>query len=543
MKKIVISLLLLIAAVHLPAQTKTLQRRYVPVVFKGVLLPLASFNSSEWRAFNYINGQWQPVPFQTDKVTDGKYKHPWSGGLLDGDDELVFMPQDLGDRADATVWYYEQGGRSETRLELEFAEGLQPGRKGWIYLYKSAQPEPAGYHSHIDAPAGTAADTIVTPYYTLGHNRDGWIDYVTLAANPTLDLVDRLKLRLAGSSLLVGGSYAAIEDTLNKGECTPWPGAIRLLRDQRSKLSIPKLLINDAPVDYQLTYYPYSMTLGVKDAQLQSDQYTVLAGVKTLRQSLDLTPAAAGMKFYSENNRAGFVIDGAADAADATLQTQTGLHWVMASGEQGTLLLVLEMPAIGGGTTKLYYRDSQTGGTNDGTPDSGDKKSYGEMGLWAQANSNSSLATQRITMGFSMYLLPERNRDAAFADSLFTWVKQPLSVSIIEQSAPPVGVALDGQQPSRFEISPAWPNPVSPAEGTVQWRISALRPGGQGDVRLYNALGQTIRSWTIPAAGGQTRMITWDLYDSRNRPVAPGIYYLQVRLEGAAETRVVQVLR
>ncbi len=236
-------------------------------------------------------------------------------------------------------------------------------------------------------------------------------------------------------------------------------------------------------------------------------------------------------------------IDGQADAVDGNLATQTGMHWAMASGEQGTLVLIMVMPAVQGGSTSLYYRDSQSGGTGDGTPESGDGRSYGDMGLWVQANSNSDLAMSQITMGFTLYMLPERSRDAVFADSLFTWVRQPLGVAISEQTAPPLGVALDPQQPRQFEISAAWPNPVTAAEGGAQWRITALRPLRAGEVRICNSLGQTIRSWPLTASGAGDHLLAWDLRDSRGTAVAPGIYYLQVRLDGAAETRMVQVLR
>lgn len=543
MKRVITALLLLAAAVQLPAQSRSLQRRYVPVVIKGIVLPLASFDSRAWLAFKYQGGQWHAVPFQVDSVqANGGYKHPWAGGYIDEDDELVFMPEDLGNRAPESYWHDIAGERPPVRLEFEFYDQIDPAKKGWLYLYRSSQPAPAGYHSHIDAPAGTAADTVVTPWYRLGHNRDGWIDYVTLSTRPGLDLIDRLKLRLAGNYASAGGYYAIVEDTLNKGECSPWPAPIRLMRDQRSKLSIPRLLIKDASIDYRLTYYPYSVTLGVEGAQVDP-WLIILARGKTLRQSLDFSPAAAGMKFYSEANRGGVTIDGQADAVDGNLVTQTGLHWAMASGEQGTLVLIMVMPAVQGGSTSLYYRDSQSGGTGDGTPESGDGRSYGDMGLWVQANSNSDLAMSQITMGFTLYMLPERSRDAVFADSLFTWVRQPLGVAISEQTAPPLGVALDPQQPRQFEISAAWPNPVTAAEGGAQWRITALRPLRAGEVRICNSLGQTIRSWPLTASGAGDHLLAWDLRDSRGTAVAPGIYYLQVRLDGAAETRMVQVLR
>ncbi len=545
MKRLFIAAAIVVSAVLAQAQNSTLQRRFVPIVLRGAQLPMTNFKPAEWRAFRFqaASGQWQLVPFQADgKDSENKYNKPWSG-VLDSNDEMVFMPQDLGDRAPATTWFADPGGRSATRLEFELSESLDPGKKGWIYLYKSGQT-PAGYQTHIDAPKGSAADTILTRYYKLGHNRDGWIDFMSMASSPKTDLVDRLKLRLAGNTIFAGiGSYAVIEDTLNNGEYTIWPGLIRTLRDQRTKLSIPQLLITNVPIDYQLTYFPYSMTLGVQETPLQSPQYLVLAGAKTLRQSVDLTPAASGMKFFSEINRSGVNIDGQADAIDATLKTQTGRHWAMASGEQGTVFLIMEMPQVEGGTTKLYYRDSQSGGTNDNTPETGDNKSYCDMGLWAQANGSSSLATDRVTMGFTLYMMPERSRDAVFADSLFAWVQQPLQVQVLEQNDPGTGVALAEKQPGRFALSAAWPNPVQARSGAVQLRVTSVKPGAAGEVRIFNALGQTIRMWSFAARGGQGgELLSWNLRDSQERVVAPGAYYVQIRMDGAEETRIVKVL-
>lgn len=549
MKKGIVLLVLaaLLSAALLPAtllaQTKTLPRRYVPIIVRGSQLPIVNLEPALWRAFVFRSGQWQMVPFQADGREDGtgKYNKPWSG-IIDSNDELLFMPEDLGDRAPEGSWYEDPAGRSAQRLEFEFSEPLNPAQKGWIYLYKNAQPS-AGYMTHIDAPSGSAADTLVTPWYKLGHNRDGWIDYIALAGNPKIDLLDRLKLHFAGEAPSLGlAKYAAIEDTLNDGSYTAWPGQIRMLRDQRSKISIPQLFINNQSVDYQLSYFPYSMGLAVQDAQINA-QYTLLAGIKTIRQSVDLAPAAAGMKFYSEFNRSGFAIDGQNDAVDTALKSQTGKQWTMASGPQGTLLLVMDTPSIQGGASKLYYRDSQAGGTADGTPESGDKKSYSDMGLWTQANAGSSLVTDRITMTFGLYMLPEKNRDALFADSLVSWVKQPLQVSLLMQNNPGSGLALEQGGPQRFALTALWPNPVRTSLGSVQGRVSVAGPVRSGQVRIYNTLGQTLRSWNMTAGAGGETTITWDLRDAAGRLVTPGHYFMQLRLDGEVQTRPVRVMQ
>ena len=539
MNKSLIHLLLLFMAVQLPAQPKSLQRRYVPIVIKRSLLPVARFNSTEWRAVRYQAGQWKLAPFQVDSVkADGRYQYTWKGGETSNNDELLFMPEDLGDRAPDNVWYDDPGGRSSTRLEFEFSEWLESDKKGWIYLYRSNQT-PKGYFT---MPESSQIDTITTPSYRLGHNRDGWIDFISLANNPQLDLIDRFKLRIAGASIWVPAlkTYVMVEDTLNEGEHSAYIHPIRTFRNQKNRLVIPQIVSEKG--SYPYSYFPYSVKLDVQNEPMNLTLIG-LAGILTLRQSLDLSPAARNMRFYSEKNRDGLIVDGVAETVDEKLQVQTGKHWFMASGEQGTLFLIMEMPNLINGTSYLYYRDDAGGGTNDKTPDSGDGKSYGDMGLWAKANNAEGLGTKYLTMGVTLYMLSEHSRNAAFADSLFTWIQQPLKADVIEQTAPAAGVTMDEKQPIHFALSSTWPNPVLAGHGSAQWRLTTLRPNQHGEIRIYNTLGQVIRSWPLTSAGNGSERLVWDLSDLEGRTVAPGVYYMQVQLDGVVETRSVQVLR
>lgn len=538
------SLFLLCLPVLLPAQEKSLLRRYVPIVVQGSAVPSVTIIFADWRAYRYeaSSGSWQLVAFQVDekdlnRFGELRYNHE-KQGIVDGNDELVFMPEDLGDRAPVDVWLADTTAHGHPRYEFEFQESADPARKGWVYLFHSTETPP-GYMSHLAAPAATAADTVISPIYRIGHNRDGWIDFVSLQPAPKTDLIDRFKLRIAGETTFGNiGKYAFIEDTLNNGRSSYYGGLIRSFHTMRSDLLVPQIQPTAFDVDYDLHYMPYSIHFGVNDKQLDNPYYLVLAGARLIRQSLDLNANAAGMIFYSEKNLNGFPVDGAADAANLALSSGPGAHWVMASGPQGTLFMVMEMPDIKNTVTQLYYRDNRSGGTNDGTTDSGDGQSFGDMGLTVSGN---VLVTNRVTLKFSLFLLPERSRDATFADTLFSWVSSPLNVTAYEQADPGTGVERQPQIVDSFWLEPLYPNPFRAGEATAQLRLHLPESPVFFEVRMVNILGQPVARWSGFASG--TQQLRWQGRDDSGRPLAQGMYQVIVESGGRRQSQKMLLLR
>ncbi|MDW7681634.1 MAG: hypothetical protein SCK70_13795, partial [bacterium] len=105
-------LIILVWLVFLSQQIfSQINRKYEPVIIKGeVLSAFFGKEINKLYLFSYLaaNHSWRMIPFQFDEVNTQvddsiKYFVP-DDGLLDENDELVFMAADLGDKAENYSW-------------------------------------------------------------------------------------------------------------------------------------------------------------------------------------------------------------------------------------------------------------------------------------------------------------------------------------------------------------------------------------------------------------------------------------------------------
>jgi hypothetical protein len=530
-------------------QTKTMDRKYVPIVIKGSQIPRVNLLIREWTAFCFHTDQniWTRVPFQVDEVCSahGKYNHEdGQDGIISAQDELLIMPEDLGDRAPADQWLDDPNSKKETRIELSFIDPRSAEKKGWLYLYKniSTDQAPSGYHRYVAAPAGTAADTAKTNSYTIGHNKDGWIDFVSFAAAPHKDVVDRLKLRFAGETLYGSlGKYVCSEDTLNNGSSSYHPGIVRAFHDQRTLFALPKLWPSAFNADYQIEYFPSSFRIGAFNVNIDKLALAMF-GLKSLRQSLDLSAEAAGGKFYSSANPDGVLIDGTTDVITTALTQTSGAQWVLASGSWGTILMILDLPQIKNSITKVYYRDNAAGGTMDGSLDSGDLVSYGDMGLWVYTLA-SALVTDRINIDFACYFINEPDHNAVFAQQVFDWNQQAPVLAYLEQTYSATGVRSSDETPDDFTLAAGYPNPFNPLQS--MWQAVLHTPGleAQCDAAVYNVLGQAVAVLGPFTATARSTLLTWDGRMTSGLMAPAGLYFIQVHSNGHRFLQRIMVAR
>jgi hypothetical protein len=544
MKKIIFVILALFCSGF--GQTKTLDRKYVPILIKGSQIPRVNLLIQEWKAYRFQADQnsWTLVPFQVDEVdSEGKYNKE-KDGIIDTNDELLIMPEDLGDRAAVGDWLNDAGTRKEQRIELAFIDAQTIDKKGWLYLYRNVSSDqvPIGFHSYVSAPTGTAADTAKTFSYTIGHNRDGWIDFVSFPVAPKKNMVDRLKLRFAGETMTAGlGKYVCSEDTLNNGSSSYHPGLVRAFHDQRTLFTIPKLWPKPINADYQLEYYPYSFRIGVSGIKVDP-LLLALAGLKSIRQSLDLSAQAAGGKFYSPSNLEGVAIDGSTDNVATAISQTSGAQWLLASGPWGTVLMILELPQINKSITKVYYRDDQAGGTADGSSDTGDKASYGDMGLWVYTLA-SALVTDRINIDFNCYFINEPDHDAQFAQEIFAWDQNTPTLEYREQTFVATRVGQEFSTPDKFSLMPGYPNPFNPEQSV--WQAQLQAPGWNADFEavVYNLLGQRIAVLTAASGVTKTIEIRWNGRDLSGLLAPAGLYFLRVQVDNRSFLQRIVVTR
>ena len=133
------------------------------------------------------------------------------------------------------------------------------------------------------------------------------------------------------------------------------------------------------------------------------------------------------------------------------------------------------------------------------------------------------------------------------ADGALTFtgtVNHPRDLYVARYSPPgadPVSVS-DGPRVSRppgFALGPGAPNPF---RGVTTIDFEVPRPG-RVELTIYDvtgALRRTVTAGTLPAGGHAAR---WDGMDDDGRPVAPGVYFARLAMEGMREARKLTVLR
>lgn len=381
-------------------QTKTLDRNLEPVIVKGSQVPaLDGAPVAELFVYTFSGNTLSgPIPAQVDEVTSGGDYTASEDGLLDGNDEIVFMAKDTGDQpADTsalnsfTTWH-----------EIEVSDPVNSGHKGWAYLVRSnTSPAPAG--DYVNYVSGDRRITTTPHQYRLGFAATHFaMDYLTLPINSSLDILDRAKLRIAGSGFTVNEiSLGNPEPVLIKD------GQVRVI--VRRNADMPSLLAS-----LSATYLAYSSMVHSM-AEVDSS-----VGVSTVRTSVDLNNSGAGATFYNANTLPGGVtIDGSPDGVDATPFS----NWTQISHTSGRLVQVTD-PTPAGGTPKNYYCDDTGPGTFecDNTNRTGDNLSYGDSGVAIEGSMNRS-----FTILSALYVLPpgQENVGASYAQ----YFSHPLHVS------------------------------------------------------------------------------------------------------------------
>ena len=82
-------------------------------------------------------------------------------------------------------------------------------------------------------------------------------------------------------------------------------------------------------------------------------------------------------------------------------------------------------------------------------------------------------------------------------------------------------------------FDPPWPNP---AAGAVKLRLHVAEPAPV-DLRIYDARGRLVRSWTAQSVEPGTRDYQWDGRDAAGRPAPAGLYLIRVGSRDARTTR------
>ncbi len=379
------------------APANTLNRPEDPVIVTGA--DLATFDGQpldELRLYAYDGGSWSPIPFQFDeRLNDitGTYVIS-EDGLLDANDELVFMAKDAGQIASNQEWPADTQAQSNPRIQVQVNDPLSPPDMGWTYLYRSTTlaTDPTVY---IDW--NEALQTVTALSYTASFTSDfvGLAD-VTVNGNG-VDILDRQKTRV--DTAIIDLDEEDLAGLIDPTVMLPVVGPVRGV-DNGGALNISIYGTRfDSVVSFDTSISPLP--------------------VQNLRNSLDLNdPNVTGISNYFNSNGVSVPIDGNNDAVGATPR----VDWFQVSGVSGGMVVAFPIVDAGGGTVTNYYLDDDTVDPND----TGDLLSYGDSGLAI------SSPGQIINFALVSFILPPNSTTSVGAE-YFDRINNPLTTSTTTQ--------------------------------------------------------------------------------------------------------------
>lgn len=224
-------------SISLPSspQKRTLTRRYDVIKIRGDFLsPFDNVPIQQLRLLAFKNGEITPIPFQIDErdptgklvMSKGKTaSKDDDNGLLDSNDELVFMVMDAGDKL--------SDKEKTDKIEIEITDPRYSDKKAWVYLEDSKSPysprSPIDYVNYEPS-----SERIISKNYILGY-RKGFMFYNDLiypssVGGNGMDFLDRIKVRFKVEFFKGKMVIERSEDSV-KAEVTGWiDGPVRVVQ-------------------------------------------------------------------------------------------------------------------------------------------------------------------------------------------------------------------------------------------------------------------------------------------------------------------------
>jgi hypothetical protein len=487
-----------VAVAHLAAAdsaitTKTLDRDFEPVIITGTAFSaLAGLSIDELFVYTYRGGVWEQIPAQVDEVTATGAYTTTEDGLLDANDEIVFMAMDLGDQAVGRVPTADGQPISALWYEIEVTDPISPTRKGWAYLV----------HSSVLTPTFTADYVSFDPIqlringlnYHLGFAPSRpWLEYLSFGDSET-DILDRTpKLRCCW-----GENCWYTEDSAGD------------VKDD---------LIRDGPVRA-------IMRNGRARAYGTMASWTIPVPIilltNRIRFSTDFNSAASGATFYNAVVPDGVTVDGVPDDVPATPPSS----WAQLSTSMGTIIQVADNSPIGGNQTNYYVDDATTD-----TADTGDMQHYADTGISA-TNPNRS-----FTYTFAFYFLAgsQPNIGAVYE----AYFMQPLLVAAsrkefsVTLAAAPESLPVDESSALTAAVEYAG-GPIS--DTTVAFTVVSGKGVVTPTIATTDEAGKAMASLSSQVAGSVVVKAAADSVDSNTKTITfiPGAV-TTVTLEAAPD--------
>jgi len=204
------------------------------------------------------------------------------------------------------------------------------------------------------------------------------------------------------------------------------------------------------------------------------------------------------------------------------------------------------------GTTSLWYPAIAMAGLGNFIITWTDGRN-GNWGIYAQRYDSSG-----VKQGTN-YLIPDTlfassdQRNPAIASSgstlYFTWQdnrrgNSDIFAKVADWTWNKVEEDQEVGLPNSFELAQNYPNPFNPTT-RIQFRVGSLEFGEpiHTTLKVYNILGQLVRTLADEEKGSGNYNIIWDGKDNSGKEVASGIYFYQLRKPNYTATKKMILLR
>jgi flagellar hook assembly protein FlgD len=141
--------------------------------------------------------------------------------------------------------------------------------------------------------------------------------------------------------------------------------------------------------------------------------------------------------------------------------------------------------------------------------------------------------TCRINGNISTPIIPVKNADVIFIDDIDTTKKYSTQTDGLGNYQLNLITSVHGQEvtlPTKFELAQNYPNPFS-NETAITYELSEP---ADAEVKIYNILGQEIKTFNVGGRYTGTHRIKWDGKDNFGKRSSTGIYFYMLQAEKEA---------
>ncbi len=506
-------------------ETNTIERIHDPIVITGAEVSAFLGESVDhiW-VYRYIESadRWEVIPFQVDELDGSDSYFGTKNGVLDANDEIVFLSKDLGDSTSEVSWIDNASSRAKNRYRIAVTDPLGQGEKGWIYIYCSSTISES-LDPYIQYLSGT--DQVVTDTYTILHGQTGFQQALYLnkiAGGDSIDFLDRQKFRLVFEFdlPLLGTKEIVVKENIEppreynfgiasiylevkkKSVETSTRHSVRLHRQMILEINITggSELDEHLEIPFVSTFYPTFSQWEIDNLNLDKEEFSsgdINIRITQIRFSTDLSDKSLNMLFYNTSNPNWVRINGIESEFNHFIQWP-GNNWYLIVADpaqsiikKGSLVNVISLNTQPIGSKQLYFVDK--GKNNDDTEDTGDGWTYGDTGIKTWGSDIEGV----IDADMLTYYLPD-NISPTQAKDLFDNYASPLSTaSGQEEIQYPLTITVNHPAWGNVEVNP----PGTAFHANTSVMMTALPNSGYGFLKWEGDIQETVNPKTVTITG------------------------------------------